>query len=226
MSLITSSTSAYITGTNEVVTVASVKPSQAWKDFFLDTLKPKGTREYVKSKAIYLNVSLIEYPKQKETHAASKEVKGMIRSALSSIKEVFQKQLGRPLEINAISFPEYFKGGVYAREIIYTAIEIYPEIKDIIMQGGPYLENIRLAYDLNTGEALGYGSGADIEDYHSLLVHFNPQKSFLEVSIMIVTEFADIRNRKFLIDGFGGCENIASVRNHPNHSRAPTFTNS
>jgi hypothetical protein len=105
---------------------------------------------------------------------------------------------------------------------LYTAIGIYPEIKDI-MQGGPYLNNIRLAYGLNTGEALGYGPGADIEDYHSLL-YFDLQKSFLEVSIMIVTEFADIRNRKFLIDGFGGCENIASVRNHPNYSRAPTFT--
>jgi hypothetical protein len=85
----------------------------------------------------------------------------MIRSALSSIKEGSQKQLGRPLEINAISFPEHFKGGVYAREIIYTAIEIYPEIKDI-MQRGPYLNNVRLAYDLNTGEALGYGPGVDM----------------------------------------------------------------
>jgi hypothetical protein len=223
VSLITSSTSAYITGTNEVVTVARVEPSQAWKDFFLDTLKPKRTSEYVKSTAIYLNVSLIEYPRQKEAHATSKEVKEMIRSALSSIREASQKQLGRPLEINAISFPEHFKGGVYAREIIYTAIEIYPEIKDIL-QGRPYLDNIRLVYGLNTGEGLGYGPGADIDDYHSLLLHIDLQKSFLEVSIMIVTEFVDLRTRKFLIDDFGGCENIASVRNHPNHLRAPTFT--
>jgi hypothetical protein len=75
MPLIASSTSAYITGTNEVVTVASVEPSQAWNYFFLDTLKPKRTREYVKPTAIYLNLSLIEYPSQKEMHATSKEVK-------------------------------------------------------------------------------------------------------------------------------------------------------
>jgi hypothetical protein len=161
-----------------------------------------------------LNVSLIEYPRQKETHATSKEVKEMIRSALSSTREASQKQLGRPLKINAISFPEHFKGGVYAREIIYTAIEIYPEIKDIL-QGRPYLDNIRLAYGLNTGEALGYGPGADIEDYHSLLLHFDLQKSFLEVSMMIVTEFVDLRTRKFLIDDFGGCENVASVKKPP-----------
>jgi hypothetical protein len=85
--------------------------------FFLGTLKANRSREYVKSTAIYLNVSLIEYPREKEMHATSKEVNEMIRSTLSSIKEASQKQLGRPLEINAISFPEHFKGGVYAREI-------------------------------------------------------------------------------------------------------------
>jgi hypothetical protein len=92
------------------------------------------------------------------------------------------------------------------------------------MQGSLYLDNIRLPYGLNTAEALGDASGADLDDYNSLLLHFDLQKSFLDASIMAVTEFADIRNRKFLIDGFGGCENIASVRSHPNHSRAPTFT--
>jgi hypothetical protein len=145
----TSSTSAYFTGTNEVVTLASVEPSQAWKDFFLDTLKANRSRGYVRSTAIYSNILLNEYPREKEMHAASKEVNEMIRFAPSSIKEASLKQLGRPLEINAINFPEHFKTGVYSREIIFAAIKIYPEIKDI-MQGSPYLNNIRLAYGLKT----------------------------------------------------------------------------
>ena len=80
------------------------------------------------------------------------------------------------------------------------------------MQVGSYLDEIRLAYGLNNAEALGYPPGSDLDYKNPLLVHFDYQKGFLEVSIMEVDEFADIRTRFFRIDDFGGSEQDASVR--------------
>ena len=96
--------------------------------------------------------------------------------------------------------------------LAHTAIKVYPEIKDV-MQVGPYLNYVRLAYGLNTAEALGYAAGAELDDHNSLLLHYEYQKEFLEVSIMAVTEYVDLRERIFRIDGYGGSENIATVRN-------------
>jgi hypothetical protein len=84
---------------------------------------------------------------------------------------------------------------------VYTAIEAYPSVKDV-MQVGSYMDYIRRVYGLNTPEGLGYAPGADLDDY---------QKDFLEVSIMHVTDYADIRERVFRIDDYGGSENVASV---------------
>jgi hypothetical protein len=82
------------------------------------------------------------------------------------------------------------------------------------MQVVPYLNCVRLAYSLNTPEALGYAPGADLDDYNSLLLHFDYHKEFLEVSIMAVTKYCDLRERLFRVDDFGGSEYMASVRNH------------
>jgi len=95
----------------------------------------------------------------------------------------------------------------------WTAIKAYPEIKDV-MQVVPYLNCVRLAYGLNTPEALGYAPGADLDDYNSLLLHFDYHKEFLEVSIMAVTKYCDLRERLFRVDAFGSGEYMASVRNY------------
>lgn len=79
------------------------------------------------------------------------------------------------------------------------------------MQVGPYMDYIRRAYGLNTPEGLRYASGTDLGDYYSLLLHFDYQKDFLEVSIMHITDYADIRERMFRIDDYSGSKNIASV---------------
>ena len=152
--------------------------------------------------------------REEEEYAKSKEVENLIRSTLVSIKDDIEQELGRSVEINAISYPEHFKAIPFVTPVAHTTIKVYSSIKDV-MQVGPYLNHIRLAYGLNTPEGLRYAPGADLDDYHSLLLHFDYQKEFLEVSIMHVTEYADVRERKFRVDGFGGSENVASVRQNP-----------
>lgn len=194
-----------------MVTVARVEASQAWKDFFIDTLRVERNIEYVKFKALRLNMVLTEKTREKRKHASKKEVEELISSTLSEIQQATEKQLGRPVEINSISYPEHFKGVPYVTPVAYTAIKVYPGIKDV-MQVGPYLNSTRLAYGLNTTEALGYAPGADLDDTSNLLLHFDYQKQFLEVSIMDVGVYVDNRERFFRIDDFGGSENLASVR--------------
>lgn len=117
----------------------------------------------------------------------------MITSTFSAIQEATDKQLGRSVDINAIAYPEHFKGNPYVTSIAHVALKVYPSIKHVL-QVGPYLNCIRLGYGLNTPEALGYSAGDDLDDYNSLLLHFDCQEEYLEVSIMAVTEYADIRN--------------------------------
>jgi hypothetical protein len=203
------STSAYITRTNEVVQAASIEASPAWKAFYLDTLRVKRSFGYVES--IGLENTTDGETSEQQKHAKEKDVEELISSTLSEVRKATEKYLGRPVEINSISYPEHFKGVPYVEAIAWTAIKVYPEIIDV-MQVSPYLNCVRLAYGLNTAEALRYPPGTDIEETNNLLLHFDYQNEFLEVSIMDVTVDVDLRVRFFRIDGFGGSERRVSVR--------------
>lgn len=151
---------------------------------------------------------------EQQEYIIEREIKEVIRSSLSSIRQATEERLGKPsVTINSISYPQHFRGVPYVTPIAHTAIETYPGIKDV-MQVTPYLNSIRLAYGLDTSEALGYAPEADIKELNSILLHFDYQKEFLEVSLMGVTEYIHIREQLFRIDDFGGSETIASVRNH------------
>ncbi len=121
---------------------------------------------------------------------------------LGEIRNATETQLNKPVKINSISYPQHLRFSWYLNTIAYTTLEVYPEIKDFI-QIGPYLNCIRMAYDLDNSEALGYEPGTDIDFVNPLLVHFDCQREFLDVSIMSVGLYSDITERKFRIDGFG-----------------------
>ncbi|KAF4635877.1 hypothetical protein G7Y89_g2213 [Cudoniella acicularis] len=154
---------------------------------FLDTLRVKRSH------------------KEKEKNASESEP--LIRATLSSIHQTIISATPSS-NITSISYPERFKGIPYLTPLTHTAIQEFPGIKDV-MQLSPYLNCIRLAYGLNTPEALGYPLGSDLDDYNSLLLHFEYQE-YLEVSVMAVTEYANIREEFFRIDDFGGGEMVAS----------------
>ncbi|CZR56957.1 uncharacterized protein PAC_06846 [Phialocephala subalpina] len=142
-------TSAYITHVNEVVTVASVESSQEWKDFFLDTLPFKRSYE------------------EKKKHANQQCVEAAVSSALSSILQATEEKLGLPVAITVISYPSHFQSSPYLSTLLRIAIKTYPEDLVTGYQVLLHLYSIKIAYSLNTSEAVGYGPGLDLDEYNS-----------------------------------------------------------
>lgn len=138
-------------------------------------------------------------------------MKNLIITTLAEIEKAVEAQLGHPASIASISYPGHLSKCDYITTLAYTAIEVYPEVKDVL-QLRTYLDLIRLAYGLNNASALEYPDGTDLDNELPLLIHFDYQTSFLEVSIMEVDEFCDIRSRSPRIDDFGGHDGDASVR--------------
>ncbi|KUJ21733.1 uncharacterized protein LY89DRAFT_381948 [Mollisia scopiformis] len=185
-------TSSYLNVGNNVVNVVSIESEQAWNELFLDTLRVK--RDY----------------EEKKTHANENCVKETIVSTLAQIQKATEEKLGRPAQIKVIGYPEHFKSTPYVSTLARIAIREYPEVTTPY-QVRPYLDCVRMAYGLNTSEALGYGLSLDLDEYNSLLLHVDYQKDFLEVSIMSVTEHVDNRERILCIDKFGGSGNDKSA---------------
>ena len=97
------------------------------------------------------------------------------------------------MEVYAIAYPEHFKTVPYVTTLSNTAMKSILEIKDV-MQMGPYLYYIRLAYRLNTSQALGYPPKAKLTEYNALLLRIDYNKDFLEGSIMEAAEGYSLRN--------------------------------
>ncbi|KUJ21735.1 uncharacterized protein LY89DRAFT_778119 [Mollisia scopiformis] len=184
-------TSACITHDNQSLPVACVKSSNVWKKFFLDTLRVKRSSEEQRE---YL---------EKEGAA------DIITSALSEIQKATEARIGKALTIEVVCYPEHFRHDDYAAFLARTVYREYPMVKNSA-QLKSYLYCASLAYGLNTSEALGYDPGFDIEDSNSLLIYFDYQTEFLEVSIVGVAKYYHVRERWFRIEGFGGTDNIAS----------------
>lgn len=145
-----------------------------------------------------------------EQHAGTEQYKEFVRTLYVEIRDAVEAAMGRPVLIGHITYPQHLKGIPYLTPLYYTPYETYPEIINFL-QIGPYLDSVRLAYGIYTAESLGYEAGTDLDWETPLVVHIDYQSHYLEVSIMIVAEYIDSRERMFRIDGFGGSEYACTV---------------
>lgn len=185
-------TSAYITENDGFVTAANVETTQAWKEFSHSLLRidrdAKGNREYTES-----------------------EVKKLLVTEFSSIREATSAKLNREVEILGITYPAYIADNGYIRSLLDAAIQTLPGMKDGT-QVWPYLHSIRKANQLDNAKTLGYPAGTNIDLEDNLLLQLDYQNSLLEVSITSITTEATAVERQFRISDFGGARQVASPK--------------
>ncbi|PQE17896.1 vitamin H transporter protein [Rutstroemia sp. NJR-2017a BBW] len=156
-------TSAYITESDDFVTVARVESTQDWKNFYYSLLRmgtgyTRGPREYEDS-----------------------QVDELLTKTFLSIKEATETKLNQQAEIVSIAYPLCISDQGYIVNLIDAAREVLPGIEDIT-QFQKYLHSIRQAYKLNTAEALGYPAGTKINHQSSMLLYIDYQDSLLDVT--------------------------------------------
>ncbi|PQE05075.1 vitamin H transporter protein [Rutstroemia sp. NJR-2017a BVV2] len=184
-------TSAYITETDDFVTVARVESIQDWKNFYYSLLKmgrgyKRGPREYKDS-----------------------QVNELLAKTFLSIKEATETKLNQQVEILSITYPFCISDQGYRSNLFEAATEVLPGMKDIT-QFWMYFHSIRQAYKLNTAEALGYPAGTNIDHQDSMLLHIDYQDSLLDVAATdILGDFTGVTS-SFQIFDFGNGKQAAS----------------
>ncbi|TGO90571.1 hypothetical protein BPOR_0059g00140 [Botrytis porri] len=171
--------------------VAKVNTTQEWKNY---TSSKSGYRDYG--------------DKHEEKLYSDSELKDLFNVTLSAIQKTTEIKLSRPIEVFVIMNLNVMIGDL--NNLLDVAIEILPGMKDG-SQLRHYLHSMRLAYRLNTAEALGYPAGTDINQESNLLLHFGYQDSCLEVSMTDGGTITSLVEQRFEIPDFGGVGQIASL---------------
>ncbi|PQE30190.1 vitamin H transporter protein [Rutstroemia sp. NJR-2017a WRK4] len=184
-------TSAYITESDDFVTVAKVESTQDWKNFYYSLLKmgkgyTRGRREYKDSEANEL----------------------LIKTFLS-IKEATEIKLNQQAEIVSIAYPFCISDQGYIVNLIDAAREVLPGIEDIT-QFWKYLHSIRQAYKLKNAEALEYPAGTNTNIQDSMGLHIDYQHGLLDVTATDIVQDFTYSSSSFQIVDFGNGKQAAS----------------